>query len=251
VPKAGALLGLPGLALALVCLGGCAHAPALPGRLARGDGEAPDNRQAADVQVAMGRTLEKQNAPRALAAYEDAVKRDPSRCDAALRAAMLLDQQGKFEESEEYYRKAEKAQPGSAKVACNRGYSLYLQKRWPEAEAALREALTRQADLRPAHNNLGLVLARTGRADEALGEFRKAGLDEADARVNLAFALTLQEAWPEARAQYAKALKADPSSTPAKQGLAELNALLARRERPAAPDSEVHRASAELPATAQ
>jgi Tfp pilus assembly protein PilF len=220
------------LGLALGTLSGCTAVPTLPGGLARGDGE-PGDHQAADVQVAMGRTLEKQDASRALAAYQDALKRDPSRSDAALRAAALLDQQGKFADSEEYYRKAEAAQPGSAKVACNRGYSLYLQHRWPEAEAALRQALDRQPDLRQAHNNLGLVLAQTGHTDEALREFRKAGLDEADARVNLAFALTLQEAWPAAQAQYAQALIADPSSVAAKQGLAELNALLARRDRSA------------------
>src|SRR5262249_39428877 len=158
----------------------------------------------------------------ALAAYQEALRRDPSRGDAALRAAALLDQQGKFAESEECYRKAEAARPGSADVACNRGYSLYVQQRWDEAEAALRQALARQPDHRRAHNNLGLVLARTGRAEEALGEFRKAGLDEADARVNLAFALTLQQAWPQARAEYARALTADPSSAPAKRGLEEL-----------------------------
>jgi Tfp pilus assembly protein PilF len=225
-------------ALALILLGGCAHAPALTGGLVAGT-DCPNDRQAADVQFALGRAMEKQgDATQALTAYQEAMRRDPSRADAALHAAALLDQQGKFVESEECYRKAEAARPGSADVACNRGYSLYVQQRWDEAEASLRQALTRQPDHRRAHNNLGLVLARTGRSEEALSEFRKAGLDQADAHVNLAFALTLQEAWPQARAEYALALAADPSSAPAKKGLEELNAAQARLERPAAPAPE-------------
>jgi Tfp pilus assembly protein PilF len=219
------------------------NAPTLPAQLAGSD-KTREARQTADVQVAMGRSLEKQgDGPRALTAYQDALKHDPSRGDAALGAARLLDQQGKFAESEEYYRKADAAQPGSANVACNRGYSLYLQRRWPEAEAALRQALARQPDHQTAHNNLGLVLASTGRPDEALSEFRKAGLSEADARVNLAFALTLQESWPEARAQYEQALGADPSSAPAKRGLEELRVLMTRLEQPAVPAPDVRRAA--------
>jgi Tfp pilus assembly protein PilF len=209
--------------------------PAAPGLLtAVSNTTAPDARQAADVQVAMGRSLESQGEPaRALAAYQEALKRDPSRADAALRIAAALDHQGKFTESAEYYRKAEAAQPNSADVACNHGYSLYLQQRWPEAEAALRQALARQPDHRRAHNNLGLVLARAGRPDEALAEFRKAGLDEADARANLAFARTLEKDLIEARAQYERALTADPSSPTAKKGLQELRAVQARADQPA------------------
>jgi Tfp pilus assembly protein PilF len=245
VLKGDARLGMRGLvlALALGCMGGCMNAPMLPAQLVGGE-RTREARQTADVQVAMGRALEKQgDAPRALTAYQDALKHDPSRGDAALGAARLLDQQAKFAESEEYYRKAEAAEPGSAKVACNHGYSLYLQQRWADAEAALRQALARQPDLRQAHNTLGLVLARTGRADEALAEFRQAGVSEADARVNLAFALTLQESWPEARAQYEQALGADPSSTPAKRGLEELKTLMTRLEQPAVPGPDARRAA--------
>ncbi len=221
--------------LVLGCLGGCLHTPAVPGPLTSND-SAPDAHQAADIQVAMGRAMEMQgDSSRALTAYQEALKRDPSRGDAALRIAAALDQEGKFAESAEYYRKAEAAQPNSADVACNRGYSLYLQQRWADAEASLRQALARQPDHRRAHNNLGLVLARAGRPDEALAEFRRAGLDEADARANLAFALTLEKDWPEARAQYERALTADPSSSSAKKGLQELNAVQARLERPGTP----------------
>ncbi len=187
-------------------------------------------KQAADVQIALARSLEMHGeTEKALAMYEEAVKKDPNRGDAWLRLAILRDQQGQFDESASMYQKALNAQPGSAEIYCDMGYSLYLQRRWSEAEMNLRQALTIQPDHARAHNNLGMLLARIGRQEEALNEFYLAGCRDADAHVNLAFALTLEEHWPEARQQYQQALQADPSSTPAQKGLHELERLIARR----------------------
>ena len=186
-------------------------------------------KQAADVQIALAHTLEMQgDIEKASGLYEEAVAKDPNRGDAWLRLAILHDQQGQFTESATLYQKALKAQPGSAEIYCDMGYSLYLQNRWQEAEMNLRQALALQLDHARAHNNLGLLLARTGKADEALEEFYRAGCRDADAHVNLAFALTLDRHWPEARQQYQQALQAEPSSVPAKKGLQELEHVLAR-----------------------
>jgi Flp pilus assembly protein TadD len=92
----------------------------------------------------------------------------------------------------------------------------------------LRQAIALAPTHERAHNNLGLVLARTHRHDEALAEFTKAGLRDADARVNLAFVLTLENNWPEARKQYEAALAADAASVAAKHGLQELETLATR-----------------------
>jgi Tfp pilus assembly protein PilF len=159
--------------------------------------------QVADVRIALAQAREQQgDLQQAAIAYQDALKQDPSRGDAWIRLAVLRDRQGKFQESEELYRKALKTQPGNPAVYANMGYSLYLQGRWVEAERNLRQALALQPEDARAHNNLGLVLARTGRDDEALAEFRKAGCSEADAHSNLAFALTLERRWPDARRHY-------------------------------------------------
>jgi hypothetical protein len=119
-------------------------------------------------------------------------------------------------------------QPGNAEVYCNMGYSLSLQHRWTEAEMNLRQAVALAPNHRRAHNNLGLVLAHSERWDEALTEFRKGGCDEAEAHVNLAFVLTLERCWPEARAHYEQALTLQPASTAAREGLDQLQALVAR-----------------------
>jgi Tfp pilus assembly protein PilF len=184
--RVGCRSGAAVTALGLTLLAGCLQGnprPIPPSPLA-GAGEpspALQASQVADVQVAMGRALEKRGAAeQALGVYREALKQDPRRADACARVAVLCDQQGKFKESEEMYRKALAAQPDNADLLCNRGYSLYLQRRWGEAEEALRRALALAPGHRRAHNNLGLVLAQLGRPDDALASFLSAGCTEAE-----------------------------------------------------------------------
>jgi Tfp pilus assembly protein PilF len=231
-------LGPLALAMGGACLAGCRHpgAPEGPTSLLTAGGKERTElnpAQMADVQVAYGRSLEKRGEQdQALARYFEAVQHDPGRADAWHRLAVLHDRQGKFTESAEMYGKALRLQPGDPDLYCDMGYSLYLQKRWAEAEMNLRQALALRPDHARARTNLGLLLARAGRADEALAEFRKAGCGEADARVNLAFALTLEGRCPEAREHYRQALAADPSSAPARKGLEKLEAVLAKTAPP-------------------
>src|SRR5262245_31005529 len=95
----------------LACLSGCQQAPVRPQNPVLSVGAAEQgpkltSRQAADVQVALGRSLEMRgDSEQAMAVYREAVRRDPSRADAYMRMAILCDQQGKFEESAGLYRK--------------------------------------------------------------------------------------------------------------------------------------------------
>jgi Flp pilus assembly protein TadD len=218
----------------LACLPGCLH----PGPQAHREptvADASENHpklsavQLADVQVAMGRALEKRGQlDKAVSAYYQAYQNDPKRADACLRLGVLHDQQGKFKESKEWYQKALAIQPGNSDTFCNMGYSLSLQQRWAEAEMNLRQAIVLSPEHARAHNNLGLVLAHVGRSDEALLEFRKAGCSEVDAQTNLAYVLTLEKAWSEARRHYEYALSLDASSTTAQKGIHELDRLVAK-----------------------
>ena len=106
----------------------------------------------------------------------EALKNDPHRADANQRLAVVHDRLGRFQESAGYYAKALAAAPGDAEIFCDKGYSLYLQRRWAEADMCLRQAIALKPRLARAHNNLGLLLARDGKVDEALAEFRAAGL---------------------------------------------------------------------------
>src|SRR3954468_6829073 len=89
-------------ALGVACLAGCQQCaspsadPLLPspagwGRRGMSAG------QVADVQVALGRSLEKRGAPAGAGArYAQAVQQDPGRGDAWQRLAVLHDRQGQF-----------------------------------------------------------------------------------------------------------------------------------------------------------
>jgi Tfp pilus assembly protein PilF len=185
--------------------------------------------QVADIQIGMGRSLEARGeTSQAMAAYSEALAKDPSRADAYVRLAVLADGLGKFTDAGQWYHKALKLQPDNPNTLCNLGYSFYLQRQWEEAETNLRRAISLAPDHQRAHNNLGLVLAHTDRADEALVEFRKAGCNRAGAEVNLAFVLALEGTWSEAQNHYQLALKEDPSSVPASKGLQEVRALIAK-----------------------
>lgn len=193
--------------------------------------KAPTSAQEADVEIALGRTAESRgNFEQAAGAYQSAFKRDPSRGDACLRLAVLNDRQGRFAEASPWYERALKINPGDPEVFCDKGYSLYLQRKYAEAEINLRQAIALSPRHARSHNNLGLVYAHMGRKKEALEEFREGGEAAAEAYSNLAYVLTTEGKFAEAREQYQIALNADPTSNPVKGRLRELDAIAKRSE---------------------
>jgi len=187
--------------------------------------------QKADVEMAMGRSLERKGRiDQAIKVYRDVIRKDDRRGDAYHRLAVLYDKKGDSKESARCYREALKRTTDCAELYADFGYSCYLRRRWGEAEANLRKALRLDGELTKARNNLGLLLARTERPEEALSEFRRAGCSPSDAHTNLAFAMVLDERWDEARREYELALDADPSSPAAQEGLSALGAMAAKTE---------------------
>ncbi len=177
----------------------------------------------------MGKLFEQQqDFDRATAAYRAALQKDPSRSDAYLRLAILHDRRGKFATSEEMYRKAIENSPGNANIFCCVGYSFYVQQRWQEAEINLRQAIAVNPHHQRAHNNLGMLLARTDRADEAMQQFQLAGCDHVDSLMNAGFAMTLDGRWDQARHNYQLALAYDPSFDDAKKALRDLDGTVVR-----------------------
>jgi Tfp pilus assembly protein PilF len=208
--------------------------------------------QEADAQIDLGRTAEQRGEfDQATAAYRAALTRDKTRADAYQRLAVLRDKQGKYRESAELYRTAIEVDPGNPVIFCDQGYSLYLQRRWAEAEMVLRQAIVCDPEHSRAHNNLGLVLAHGGQVDDAVAEFRRGGSSEAEAHDNVAFALSTEGRWIEARAQYRRALKAKPASQVAAARLQELDAVVAKLDaRPGHPGPSTDPAVALTSATA-
>ncbi len=210
-------------------LGGCQSRAFLA--TAREGGARLRPEQEADVQIALGHSLEKSgNSEQAMAAYQQALKNDPQRGDAMDRLAVLHARQGQFDQARPMHEKASAREPRNPDFHCHAGYSFYLQGRWSEAEGELRQALALAPNHCRAHNNLGLVLAHTGQVEEALAAFQQAGCSKAQAHANLAFILLLDNCWSEARGHYQHALALDPSSIPARKGLQNLQALQDRAE---------------------
>ncbi len=215
-----------GLALAAALVAGCnqpARRPepgAAAGLLSSGPTTKVTGRQAADVQFALGRSLEDADDPaQAEAAYRKAIASDPKRADAHARLAVVLCRKGAFEESSKEFAAALRRDPKNADILCDRGYGFYLQRRWSEAESSFAQAIATDAGHARTHNNLGLVYARQGDGDRAVAEFLRAGSDVSDAKANLGLILAMEDHVPEARKAYGEALAAKPGSPAATEGL--------------------------------
>lgn len=192
----------------------------------------PTPQQKAEVQMALAQTMENQNQPeQAITVYQGIVAKSP-RTDAYHRLALLYDKKGDPENAAKYYHEALKRDAKNAEVHCDYGYSRYVRRDFSAAEKSLRQAIALKPGLNRAHTNLGLLLARTGRDDEALKEFARTGCSESVARCNLAFAMATERRWTDAQMQFELALRVDPASTTAQEGLAAVQAAQTRRPAP-------------------
>jgi Flp pilus assembly protein TadD len=166
--------------------------------------------QKIDMQIAVAHTAEvRGEVDQAIEAYRKALQMDPRRAVVHHHLALLYDRKGDFDKSLACYRQALTLAADDADIHCDLGYSLYLRQRYQEAENSLITALRLRPEFPRAHTNYGLVLARTGREEYALREFAQAGATESQARVNLAFAMLLDNRYPEAAQQLQAASASD------------------------------------------
>jgi tetratricopeptide (TPR) repeat protein len=142
-------------------------------------------------------------------------------------------ERGYLEQAEEFFRLAEKEDPGGAEPLYGLG-SVYLeQQKRGEAreyfERAIKSAADYPATLPNAWNNLGILAAREGKTDEAIGYFQKAlGInpDHAVALQNLGNAYRQKRDWDAARKTLEHALALNPDDAEANYGLGMVYAQL-------------------------
>jgi Tfp pilus assembly protein PilF len=217
------------LLLIIVALGsltGCASSTNRPKEhasttlLESGPSPKVTSRQAADMQIELGRSMEEEGKfEEARPAYLAALKKDPKRADAELHLAILDDRKGDQAAADGHFERALKLEPKNPEILCDRGYSFYRRRRWSEAEDSLKKALEIDPSHARSHANLGLVLGHQGDHDGALAEFIKAGCDPSDARANLGLIYALEGRFEDAKREYARALVTKPTSAAAKEGL--------------------------------
>ena len=187
----------------------------------------------------------------AVAAYHEALKRDPksaaayerlalalsqarnaSGAESALNRALelapnpsrwvllgeVLAQEGRLKGAVEACETAAKLDPQMADAFSIAGAIGFEAGNSEEAERALRRAILLQPNHAPAHNNLGNLLAESKRFDEARFHFETAlriQPDYAGARYNYALMLIQVRQLDEARAQLESILKTKDSQSPA------------------------------------
>jgi tetratricopeptide (TPR) repeat protein/peroxiredoxin len=135
-------------------------------------------------------------------------------------------QRGYMDQAEASFRIALRDDPSSAEALYGIG-SVYLnQQKTTEARDSFERALKLRASypdtLANSWNNLGLLAAREGRTEEAIGYFQEAlklSPDHLIALDNLGSAYRQQKRWDDARKTYERALELSPNDAEANYGL--------------------------------
>jgi Flp pilus assembly protein TadD len=181
-------------AVLLLLSGGCGIVR--PGKSARwssfvGGTEPALTPSQVELKLAFAKAAERRgDYKQALSTYEELAQLELGSADLYHRLALNYDRQGKFELAEQSYLQSLQLNPADEKVICDYGYSLYLRESWDAAETQYRKAIDTDPQYMRARVNLGMLLARTGRRDEAVQQFALGGLSEGATHHNLALAAT-------------------------------------------------------------
>ena len=156
-----------------------------------------------------------------------AIEVDPDNPDALSKLGRILRTLGRNEEALEFFSLYNAKVPGDFQGLAHIGSCLSDLGRLEEAERYLRRALEGLDDAL-THYNLGVVLAATGRVDQAVSEYRHALTLDPDllaARNNLASALARRGQRTEAVRELQRVLELDPENALARTNLQIIGSL--------------------------
>jgi tetratricopeptide (TPR) repeat protein len=125
---------------------------------------------------------------------------------------MIYDRKLRFDDAIAQYEAAIAIRPDQDILLNNLGVSYYLNMEYSKSVETLLEAIAAGSNRKnpKVYNNLGLVLGKLGRHEEALKAFKEAG-DSAAAYYNVGYIYFLQGRYEEAIAHYEKAIEIKPS----------------------------------------
>jgi len=133
--------------------------------------------------VSLAHVLDKTKPDEAIAAYDQAAKLQPKDPEPHLSAGLLLENENKFADAENEYKRALALDPSSDAVTALA--NLYMRgRRFPEAEEYLQKLVVQQPQNAAAHIQLGRVLAAEGKNEAAIAELQ-AGAKYAPADVSV------------------------------------------------------------------
>ena len=157
-----------------------------------------------------------------------AVEFEPDNPEAVSKLARVLRTLGRSAEALPYFQRYHDMVPGDFEGLAQLGSCLSDLGRFAEAEPMLRRALEGMDDAVTRYN-LGLLLARTGRLDEAIAEYERAlarDPNHVNARINLATVLARRGELGRAARELARAVEQEPGNA---LGHANLGLVLAQQ----------------------
>lgn len=152
-------------------------------------------------------------AAEAVAAYREAIRRDPRMVAAHQSLGVALRGLGQSGEAVETLRRATELAPNNAAVWHDLGRAYQSQGKMAEATKAIEQSIALDGDLPEPHNNLGIVMLSSGESQRAEAAFREAiriQPEYADAQGNLANVLASKGDLANARHHFERALRAKP-----------------------------------------
>ena len=105
----------------------------------------------------------------------NALRYNPLSAMGLLSQALVLVSQGKAQDGQAYFQKAQQADPGNPGILYQKAWALQHQGLLPEAEQTYRDILVDRPNFWPAYNNLGVILTREAKYDQAAKAFAAAG----------------------------------------------------------------------------
>lgn len=183
-----------------------------------------------DVYYQAGRLAE-HNGKMSLAAkeYGRAIEVNPDDVRALISLARLHDRQEQFDQAVKLYQRAASVAPENAMVHNDLGLCFARQHKDTESIKQLQRAVEIEPQRKLYRNNLATVLVDLGRMDQAW-QHLAAVHSTAIANYNMGYLLNRTGRKQEARERFAMAWQADPSLNQAKSMLDELDGAKARTE---------------------
>ena len=161
---------------------------------------------------------------------------------------LAYDRRGWHKQAREHYERALTVAPNDPQVLNNLGYSLYLDDRYNDALAKLKQAARLAPESAPVQNNLALVYGRLRKYDEAFKHFTRAG-GELYARLQTGALLDFAGRDRDAIKHFEAARRLDPASTEALRRLITLYNRTGQRDKAEAAQQELDRPKTKAAAT--
>jgi tetratricopeptide (TPR) repeat protein len=182
-----------------------------------------------------------------------ALEFEPDNPEVVVKLARILRTAGRNDEALPFFQRYHQLVPDDYQALAHIGSCLSAMGRFQEAESYLRRALAGLDDP-TTHYNLGVLLAMTGRLDDAIAEYRKA-LDRdaqySDARSNLATALARRGDIAGAGEELATVVASDPENALARTNLGLVRLQQGRRQEAVREFEEALRLAPGLPAAVE